>query len=584
MAFFSPELQSKCISTIAVLLVVFHAKAELASYGGWSLQAVRSFLFSLESQDEAGENPNSIHNEKKSRVRRMVDDVRVQNFKSSIQFCTKLAGMSIIVVVFIPTFSGRYLGSVIFVSLLYGACIFAEHSKIDWTHSKITALTTAIHVLGAVRVWNVLDQGAWFQFIGHRAMFRMVIGVIDMNCRRAAFWNVVFVFINTMKHSQMSQGVQSLQHSWPILVGSEIVLNSMVYLSSYLTEMWITARVQATIEVAESHDEKHMASHLLSAFCDGQVKLGSDLRIIGNPDKLSHILAGPLHSGKGALQGSLFSDYLAVSDRVRFEAFISKSSSAATRSASGGSDCFYERPKTLPSALHVNLLNSSGRDFPAEIFHSGITVADGESCHLIGICVDSREEFLETQPSAPLSVERASSLRVPQKSHKSSISSSSNSSRRRASLIDFHWIEKMEIEIDPFDLTIHNLSCELCKSSDVLLRLQDCMLQPCGSEIHGWIQDNVQTQLLRMRSPGEDSGEQLSPMYGSMMLSLPQLPLLGQRVISAKAVWLDFEDIEEWDEDEWGLVTLRMEGIQGISGSARQQKTMSTIEEQGNHS
>ncbi|CAE8617103.1 unnamed protein product, partial [Polarella glacialis] len=125
----------------------------------------------------------------------------------------------------------------------------------------------------------------------------------------------------------------------------------------------------------ESADSKYsVARRLLSVSYDAQVCLDADLKIIGDLEQLSALLMMSSDSAR-VLEGRPFLNYLADSDKSRFQRFIDEqiySTDLVTFA-------------TLPRSFPAHLSDSTGLKFFVEILHVGFRDEDGQVQHLLGI-------------------------------------------------------------------------------------------------------------------------------------------------------------------------------------------------------
>jgi len=431
------------------------------------------------------------------------------------------------------------------------------------------------------------------------------LGMADMDDGRVIMWNSLFFLANVIKSAEMTESMPVLQRPLLATLVTETCVCLLVCVFSYFFQVWVTECSSTAFEISASRIDKTMTDHLLSAFCDVQVKLGSNLQVVGPHEKLSRILSVRSPAENEFLNATSFLDYMASTDQARFKAFIEASSAPSDQCTPGHllfatnhDEDLYKRPKCLPSALHVHLRDSSGRHIPASIFHSAAMIADGESHHLIGICVDSFEEFTERQQSSEssehpeqesaeqanqnLQAGQASHAQSPSRKSSSSLSSGSSSpssrSKRSARLLDLPMIKSMSVTFNPFEWSLKKISWNLSESGDKVLAVDDCMLQPGSQEFRNWVQTQVSVALFQENETLDEECQ--SPVYGSLTLTLPQMHR-GQKqiVLSVKSAWLDFEDLNDIDDEEDGVVSLQLEGVQQIVDAGQVKEVMATISE-----
>ena len=124
-------------------------------------------------------------------------------------------------------------------------------------------------------------------------------------------------------------------------------------------------------DLLEAEREGSAAQRLLSVTCDASVRLTKDLEIQTSSTSLADLLMCHFSSGR-SLEGMPFAKYIASEDQQRFKDFLAESAAAAPA-----------------RSLHVNMKDSSGVLFAAELFHVTVpSFSDGLE-HLIGVSSES---------------------------------------------------------------------------------------------------------------------------------------------------------------------------------------------------
>lgn len=580
----SPDRLISCLVAFSILLLFFHIHAESGSFQLLQSWCLQSLQYVKVQAVRLHQNTEALYEKEAMQVRRMLDEARVQHFKS-VARCGLVFLALVIVTEAACSFraDNALIGVWSWHLIVYATGLLVAHSHIQWTPMKMAAVTTLVNCMMLARTCIIADQGIWFLHSDSRAIFRLFMGILDMDHCWVAMWNLLFLFANVIKGLRMLESVPALHTTVSDLVLHEVFVCLLVWIASYIAQMWVTDCVKTGFEASASRIDKTMTDHLLSAFCDAQVKLGSNLQLLGPHEKLSRILLLRSPAEPDLLDGTSFLDYVATADKARFEAFIEACSAPPDRCASHSSADLYERPKTLPSALHVHLRDSSGRHIPVSIFHSAALIANGESHHLMGICVGSSEEFTDPQ-QAPRDFAEQSHCRIPSKNRSSSLSSKSSSSssksKRSVHLIDIPLIDSVTVMFDPFNWSISKVCWKLSDAGCKVLTIDDCMVQPDGLEFRRWVQDQISMYFL----PENENGDQdcHAALYGPVALNLPGI--FGRKkqiVISSKSAWLDFEGLDEVDDElEYAVVSLHLDGVQQMSDTGRLQAAMTTISEE----
>lgn len=130
-------------------------------------------------------------------------------------------------------------------------------------------------------------------------------------------------------------------------------------------------------EVEEAERSGAAAQRLLSVTCDSFLRLTHDLKILQPSASLSDLLMCDFGtSGKRSLEGVSFTRYVVPQEQQRLEDFLSESSKGSTPARS----------------LHLQLKDSSGIPFNAELFHVSVPSLTSEQPeHLIGLNQEVRE-------------------------------------------------------------------------------------------------------------------------------------------------------------------------------------------------
>lgn len=272
-----------------------------------------------------------------------------------------------------------------------------------------------------------------------------------------------------------------------------------------------TMELEAKVaEVAEAERTGGAAQRLLSVTCDASVRLTHDLKIKTPSRSLLDLLMCNFGSNcTTQLEGMAFLRYVAQGEHERFMKFIDENSQSTSPARS----------------LPIDLKDSSGVTFKAELFH--VTVpslsGDGEHEHLIGITNDladdrlgRMEHTLEDLPVAssqglPMISEVDSRYQgtgalshsfAPSQRHscgKSSVSSSNSSKSSRAQLSTMREISEMDLVIDLetvdkdfriLSITLHFATPTSC-AENALPNLVEWLKPRYRQQVHNWIQEHA---------------------------------------------------------------------------------------------
>jgi len=136
-------------------------------------------------------------------------------------------------------------------------------------------------------------------------------------------------------------------------------------------------------QVKEAERSGVAAQRLLAVTCDASARLTGALRISQPSPSLSDLLMCGFGSSSGCnhLEGVPFLRYVDASEHHRLKDFIEESAKASTP----------------PRSIHLQMRDSSGISFNAELFHVAVpSLTSEEAEHLIGISQENSERALTT--------------------------------------------------------------------------------------------------------------------------------------------------------------------------------------------
>lgn len=309
-----------------------------------------------------------------------------------------------------------------------------------------------------------------------------------------------------------------------------------------------TLELEAKVkEVQEAEQEGGAAQRLLSVTCDAFVRLTHDLKIKTPSRSLLDMLMCHFGSNNAkTLDGMLFSRYIAPQDQQRFTDFIAESSQANAPARS----------------LHVDMKDSSGVTFSAELFHVTVPSLTSEHEHLIGISNDSSGDRLErlehtdaqenlTKEPQPLPSmdgdmrhilgHRFRQPHLDQASSRSRLShssrSSSNSSGGQLDLKKLKSLEKVNVIIDvgsvEDDYMIRSLSLtfNIPENCDIKLlpNLMEWLKPNHRKKVSDWIQSHANAQYAGRpcKEPSLRGTKMTSPFPATNTLLVGELKFAG---------------------------------------------------------
>lgn len=150
-------------------------------------------------------------------------------------------------------------------------------------------------------------------------------------------------------------------------------------------------------EVKEAERSGAAAQRLLAVTCDASTRLTGDLRISQPSPSLSNLLMCGFGSSVGCnhLEGVPFLRYVDPPEHHRLKTFIEESAKA----------------ETPPRSIHLQMKDSSGISFNAELFHVSVPSLTSEQVeHLIGISQENSERVLGLEEQSAMSARSPSEM------------------------------------------------------------------------------------------------------------------------------------------------------------------------------
>jgi len=231
-----------------------------------------------------------------------------------------------------------------------------------------------------------------------RVTFRVVGGLIMLDCRKTAVWNVVLSLAVCGKFILGDMG--------KFLVVQEVLVLCATVGSTLCAERWQRACVRSTVMARASESARQAVHALLSVFCDSVVHLGPDLEILRPAPELAHLLcvrcvtaaavADDEHTAGdriGSLVGQKLVHYIATEDRQRLSEFIASLPLRGLQANGSNQQAELEEsletnitwPAGPPGAIHLRMSSSARLDFPVDLFAVNFPDQSGQPGHLIGI-------------------------------------------------------------------------------------------------------------------------------------------------------------------------------------------------------
>lgn len=318
-------------------------------------------------------------------------------------------------------------------------------------------------VLHLITLWRhvTLSNGASFVFnMPCRVLVRAGLGVLNLNMRNTALWNVIFSGVNVWKFCHMKTELlpSHVPSTLAEIIMPEIVSGLLMCMISIAVIQWVTQYHHLDMKAKYVGIETAAFQRLLTVFCDVQVHLGPDLGFQGPNTRLAQMLMAEELKQEScqALDKPAwpkFTDYLLEEDQERFRSFVQSSQPQLDGEEE------YTGPAQMPAtSLPVHMRDAAGNLLEVQLYLVNIKHANNESGHLIGIREEGTRKPVERSPANQDSM-CGMGLSVPslRQSHignrtPASVSSASDSSStsfwgRRGRVQE---IESIRVRFDPF--------------------------------------------------------------------------------------------------------------------------------------
>lgn len=261
----------------------------------------------------------------------------------------------------------------------YILCLLAQFGPWSLSPAKVDILGSAMSFALLLRMIRSTGAANFFAYSNARTAFRLGIGLCTLNHKIQGPWSVLIGLVTAYKNIQLSEQVAGMHAIPALVVVSELFTSSVCWLAYYLVQSWLEEAMSAMLEARSSSSEQSGTKRLLSVLCDGQVTLNANYRIVGDATCFSRILMSQLCAAQATrrYEGANFCDYLAASDKSRFDMFISQGSE---NDASGS-----VLAAAPVGSLSVHMVDSAQVKFRVELFHVQFSDLDGAPLHLLGI-------------------------------------------------------------------------------------------------------------------------------------------------------------------------------------------------------
>ncbi|CAE8582481.1 unnamed protein product [Polarella glacialis] len=623
------------LPTAMVILVSYHAWTErhwLAS-AHMDLRKVLANLWGSASFSSAG--AKRVESDKEAIHRKMCEQVRI-NYFSNLHFwgCTCACLCNIVIQVIRLYFAnGRDGGGDLasHTTLVYALCLMTKPA--DERNITVFQVDLFAHLVSALMLLRISTAGPemYVGIVFGSKMFRIWMGLIISDHRLVMIWNVAYTvgaWRSGAAYFLSIGNAMSPDHLSAFAL--EVICSISIWGLCYMICNLVHESNWNIIEARTSYDQKSALQRMLTVFCDSQVLLDANLRIVGPQTSFApfmKVLDTPV-------EGVDITTFVDQADVVRVNAFIEADIPHGT-----------DGQNLPPGSLHVRMHDANQRNFNAKLFHVCLPGLDGNLGHLVGIrdenlqelspdrfeeqvqeCVDSGENFQELsegslQPPAEhqVSCDSSSFATLDQFKGKTwlgsqvhivpSMAGTLNSSMSSCSEISglpeeppgMPEVDNVLLVLDPFSVGYSILSCQLnykidesadTDSSSRQPKMQDVISIADFPKFEGWIQDIVNAKdlgspseqglgSLEFRFPGSRSSRGLQLLANDTDISVewsrnkatasdPGLPV--ERKSLHKAVENDQDD-QECREGEVTKIQCETIGRNHVRGNAEIEET-----------
>jgi hypothetical protein len=354
--------------------------------------------------------------------------VRIQHFKSATAITTHAAGLVLLALLLFTDACSKVLWDpwtrefpvLITYAAGYALLLLNLATSARVTSHRVELVYSGFLFMAINSVLNIETGPMFFLLRGCDVLMQGLLALVVLDIRMSSIGGALYAVSCCVSCLRNASAFRDDEH---VLAQKHvqyyIFLEFALWLFScggaYAAEYWLKASVKANIETEDVQEALH---RVLSALCDADVNLNTDLMVQNPSQQLLHMLAPEAKGDVSILQDKDFSAFIpSAEDRRRFLEFTSSSSAGPAQSAS------------TAAAAHVQLCDVRGNSFRADLFHTHLQV-NSTLFHLIGIRYsESRCEYpdsstfqtvpenlptgLELGHSEPVPVELASTFGAP---------------------------------------------------------------------------------------------------------------------------------------------------------------------------
>eukprot|EP00931_Biecheleriopsis_adriatica_P057226 TRINITY_DN33939_c0_g1_i1.p1 TRINITY_DN33939_c0_g1~~TRINITY_DN33939_c0_g1_i1.p1 ORF type:complete len:688 (+),score=129.77 TRINITY_DN33939_c0_g1_i1:34-2097(+) len=443
---------SLLLSVVSLALLAFNIMAERKSFRkiwksvaqAWSRSRTKRMLTA----------PSEKQERVSTLVRNMLDERRISNFRSFTAYSGTGTGF---LIVFLFIVYGHETGKLFIagedllaLTSFYCLCLLTRFGPWPLSNTLVDKLSSAMNLALVLKLVRASSPANYWGYASARMAFRLGIGLSGMNHRIHGPWSIVISLTNAYKHVQLFEDVEAVRLHPALIVVNELFAALACWYVFWRFEMSAEKGFRSLLNARSANYEKSGVQRMLAVLCDAQVTLTAEGRMLGDCEKISQMLMHPYGKTASKLQGSMFSDFLAVEDRPRFDIFRKDLGGRATKvnhdddevSSSVSSE---QHEKHEPAAsLQVHMVDSAQLRFAVELFCVSFSAVDGAKLQLVGIR-DCEGRGVTPPPSSSASIIHSELGFEIAKSSDHSIRSVDEGTNRSSLVVKPHYGEEFDV-------------------------------------------------------------------------------------------------------------------------------------------
>ncbi|CAE8621929.1 unnamed protein product [Polarella glacialis] len=379
------------LPTAMVILVSHHAWTERHWLASAQIDFRKVLVDLWRSASFSSAGAMRVESDKEAIHRKMCEQVKFDYFKT-IHFwsCTYACVCAIVIQVVRLYFAIGHDGSGPLAShniLGYFLCLMTKPA--DYRNIKVFQVDLFAHICSALLLWRICTAGTEMHVgivVGSK-LFRIWLGLVMSDHRLVMMWSVAYTLgadrSGAAYYLSLGKHAMSPDHPLAIFIrgqtfGYEVICSITIWALCYSIDKIVYERNWHILEARTSYDQKSALQRMLTVFCDSQVLLDANLKIVGPQTSFApfmKVLDTPV-------EGVDFAAFVDQADVPRVNAFIE---AGIPRGPDG--------QNLPPGSLHVRMHDANQRDFNAELFHLCLPGLDGDLGHLVGIRDENLQEL-----------------------------------------------------------------------------------------------------------------------------------------------------------------------------------------------